>query len=189
MKVRPTREAEQLRGSKRAADEDMRLLLLVLTVLHPDSFAAGKTIPSFLICVFLWTCPSVWHLMCFLWSTDREVFNVRACPNGWVELSCRYPDTSIRYRSADVVLPEGQQHLQSSESDRWDNKGSVQLYHDTTHRNLRVRLKQLELKHFGRFQCRFYRGAGSDFESSKPVDLAPGKTYKLDRNKSLPLLV
>ncbi|XP_055365242.1 uncharacterized protein LOC129604181 isoform X2 [Betta splendens] len=67
------------------------------------------------------------------------------CANGWIEFSCSYPNASItRYQSVEVFIPSGRQTVRIPESDRWDRTGNVLLYHNTTHRTLRVTVKELD---------------------------------------------
>ncbi|CAI5686617.1 unnamed protein product [Oreochromis niloticus] len=83
---------------------------------------------------------------------DEDV--LMACKQGWVQFTCKYPETNKRYDHIKVVIPN-RTSLQSSLKDVWEDKGRFSLYHDTKHKTLKVGIRDLKQADFGTYRCEF----------------------------------
>ncbi|KAK2915547.1 hypothetical protein Q8A73_006141 [Channa argus] len=93
-----------------------------------------------------------------------DVYDVRGCGDGWVEFTCFYPEGQRTYQQIDVV-----NHIQTittTVKNKWENKGRIFLYHNTTAKYLKVLIKQLQPEDFGEYRCIFNR----DYMSSEGVE-------------------
>ena len=106
---------------------------------------------------------------------------MKGCKDGWVEFTCKYPNTNETYTSINVDNP-GRKSIRSTRKDVWE-KDRVSLYHDTKNKNLKVTIRQITNQDSGKYGCKFDKGSKS---SSVSVELVVGKrhlVYNLSFNK------
>ncbi|XP_054473185.1 polymeric immunoglobulin receptor-like [Anoplopoma fimbria] len=107
-----------------------------------------------------------------------EAFSaVKGCKGGWLTFTCKYPGTFETDR-IDVFGPKGT-IIRSDKKDVWENKDAYFLYHDTTNKELKVTINQLQQKDSGIYRC------GFDQNSNKK-DIKQLK-LKVDENCQKPL--
>ncbi|XP_013771523.1 polymeric immunoglobulin receptor-like, partial [Pundamilia nyererei] len=106
-------------------------------------------------------------LLLILYLTTGCESEVRACHHRWAEITCKYPETNNKYQNIDVVLSNGTP-VQSFKKDVWEENGRFVLYHDTKNKNLKVAIKHVEEREFGKYSCRF-------FQRSNSPDIQEGK--------------
>ncbi|XP_019214061.1 uncharacterized protein LOC109202154 isoform X2 [Oreochromis niloticus] len=85
---------------------------------------------------------------------DKDEGEVKACIQGWVQFTCKYPEANKKYDHINVVIP-GRTSLRSSLKDVWEDKGRFSLYHDTKHKTLMVGIRDLKQADFGTYRCEF----------------------------------
>ncbi|KAK2915548.1 hypothetical protein Q8A73_006142 [Channa argus] len=103
-------------------------------------------------------------LLSVMAGCDNE-HEVKGCRGGWVEFICVYPEGQRTYQQIYVV--HDKQTTKSTVKDKWENEGRIFLYHNTTAKYLKVLIKQLKPKDFGKYRCIFNRY----YVSSKEVEL------------------
>ncbi|XP_067359739.1 polymeric immunoglobulin receptor-like isoform X2 [Channa argus] len=103
-------------------------------------------------------------LLSVMAGCDHE-YKVKGCRGGWNEFTCVCPQKQRTCQKIDVV-----NHIQTittTVKDEWENKGRIFLYHNTTAKYLKVLIKQLKPKDFGKYRCIFNRY----YVSSEEVEL------------------
>ena len=100
---------------------------------------------------------------------------MKGCKDGWVEFTCKYPNTNETYTSINVDNP-GRKSIRSTRKDVWE-KDRVSLYHDTKNKNLKVTIRQITNQDSGKYSCIFYPGSKV---SSDSMELAVGKRHSLE---------
>ncbi|XP_067359731.1 CMRF35-like molecule 8 isoform X2 [Channa argus] len=104
-------------------------------------------------------------LLSVMAGCDHE-YEVNGCRGGWVEFICVYPEGQKTYKQIDVV--HRIQTITTTVKDKWENKGRIFLYHNTTAKYLKVLIKQLQPEDFEEdYKCKF----NGQSESFKEVEL------------------
>ncbi|KAK2861587.1 hypothetical protein Q5P01_001120 [Channa striata] len=98
---------------------------------------------------------SVLFLILSLTAGSEASSEMKGCVDGWIDFTCGYSNTQItKHHVIDVVTPK--ETVRSSQTDEWEKKGRVFLFHDTRNKNLRVIIKPLEKEDFGKHKCVFH---------------------------------
>lgn len=73
----------------------------------------------------------------------------KECKQGWVELTCKYPEPKTNYASVVEIVPKKTE----TENNEWEKR--VILYHNNINQILRVVIIQPNYKDYSKFKCQF----------------------------------
>ncbi|XP_050930249.1 polymeric immunoglobulin receptor isoform X3 [Lates calcarifer] len=107
-------------------------------------------------------------LILSLMTACGDDHEVKGCSEGWVEFSCKYDGRKGKNQNIRVDTPRDTT-IQCKKNDMWEHQGRYSLYHDIKNTNLRVVIKQLESKDFGKYKCKFHNGDSSEKVKLKKV--------------------
>lgn len=119
--------------------------------------------------VYHWDCFRMWQNMTSSLTGCETSSAESRCTETWAE--CKYPDKDSKYQKIDVVHAKQIKH--SMETNVWENKRTIFLYHDSEQKRLRVVFTQRK-KDIKAFQCKFYQTPGST-PKNKELEFENGK--------------
>ncbi|XP_068578311.1 uncharacterized protein [Cebidichthys violaceus] len=112
--------------------------------------------------------------------TGCEDDDVKRCPDGWADFTCKYPRNTPKNKNVDVVKGK-KTVIQSTKMNEWENIGRFSVFRDTNKKNLRVIIKELKREDSGEYKClqsQQARKKGSDEEEE--VELKVDKNCQKD---------